>query len=96
MRQACRFARNTSSTGTIIVEKFIENDRLVTAFAYMVKDGEPYLTATYDDYMVMQTENPFNHINSTPSVHRDYYLENVHEKAVKMLKAMGVKNGSLF
>lgn len=96
VRQACRFARSTSTTNTIIVEKFIENDRLVTAFAYCVKDGEPHLIATYDDYMVMQTKNPFNHINSTPSVHRDYYLENVHEKAVKMLKAMGVKNGSLF
>ena len=96
MRQACRFAREHSVTDTIIVEKFIENDRLVTAFSYVVKEGEPHLVATYDDYMVMQSKNPFNHINSTPSKYVDYYLEHVNEKAIKMLKAMGVKNGSLF
>jgi biotin carboxylase len=96
IREACRFARSYSITDAIVVEKFIENGRLITAFSYFVKDGEPYCVFSCDDFQCMQSATPFHQMNSTPSKHLQYFMDNVHPKVCKMLKAMGVQNGSLF
>ncbi len=96
VREACRAARSVSTTGGIIAEKFIENNRLVAAFKYLIKDGEPILVNSCDDYMVLDSKNPFNHMNSTPSKYIAYYLDQIDEKVKNMLKAMGLQNGTCF
>lgn len=96
IREACRFARSMSGTERIIVEKFIENNRLLTSFSYLAKDGKIKCVFSCDDYQITQSPSPFHHINAAPSKHLDYYMENVHEKAVKMFTEMGIRNGSFF
>lgn len=96
MRDACRYARSMSGTKRIVVEKFIENDRVLSTFAYLIKDGKAYCLSGVDDYMITQSPTPFHHINVFPSKHMEYYMKNVHEKACKMFQAMGIRNGGLF
>lgn len=65
---------------------------------YFVIGGQPYLTRVCDRYV----GRPEDNLNKqcvgciAPSKYTDFYLENVHQRMVEFIKALGIVNGPLF
>ena len=98
VRDACRHARAASPSGTIIVERFIENDGLSFSVRYLLKDGNAYPYFLMDTYILDQEnkEGLISHLSVSPSKHIEYYLPNIDAKMRWMLKEMGLTNGTAF
>lgn len=95
---AIEHALEYSSEKKIIIEKFIENNGTTMAVKYIAVDGELYLEAVGDRY-VLDHERGRALITAGafyPSKYVDMYIRDVDEKVKAMFKGIGIKNGSLF
>lgn len=82
----------------IIIEKYIENGGTTLSVRYIVVDGELYLEAVGDRY-VLDADNGKALITAAafyPSKHTEFYISEVDQKVKNMFKALGLKNGALF
>lgn len=97
LRFALPQARQQSSNGEVIVEKYMKDvDEIQVTYFFV--NGNPYLIRTADSYCGSEK----NHLNKvvacgiSPSKNTDKYLMLAHEKVVMMLKKLGVQNGPVF
>lgn len=98
VREACRCARAASKRGVIIVEKFIENDGSLFSVRYLLKNGEAYPYFLMDTYVLDASSQKglISHLTVGPSKHTEYYLNHMDAKVRRMLKGMGLTNGTAF
>ena len=94
---AIEVARKESSDGGVVIEKFMQgmDDFSMT---YFVCNGVPYLIRTCDRYLG-RIEDKLNKQCVgciAPSKHTKLYLEHVHNKVVKFIETIGLKNGPIF
>ncbi len=98
LRQACRFAMETSTCKRIIVEKYIENGGELFGARYILNNGKAYPYLLIDTYIVdpIERKSLISHLTYTPSKHADYYMENMDTCVQNMISDMGLKNGTVF
>lgn len=94
--EALARAREFSTTGRILVERYIDTEE-VTIF-WVFKDGEHYLTAFANRHVKHNQEGviPLPVGYTYPSVYLPRYRETVEEKAKAMFRAAGIKDGMMF
>lgn len=97
LREAIVFAKKESSKGDIIIEKYMKEAHEFQV-TYFFIDGEAYLIRTVDSYCGMEEAHMEKVVACaiSPSRFTQAYLENAHNKVVKMFKNMGLKNGPVF
>lgn len=98
IRKACLFARETSKSKRIVVEKYIENGGDLFGARYILSDGEAYPYLLMDTYVADPNDEKglISHFTYTPSKHSEYYMKNMDANVRQMLKNMGLKNGVAF
>lgn len=95
---AVQHALEYSKEKKVIIEKFIENKGTTTSVRYIAVDGELYLEAVGDRY-VLDPERGKALITAAafyPSRFTDQYIRTVDESVKRMFKGIGLKNGVLF
>lgn len=95
---AAEKALENSTEKKLIIEKFIENKGTTISVKYIAVDGELYLEAVGDRY-VLDSEKGKALITAAafyPSKYTDFYIENVDARVKAMFKGIGLKNGVLF
>lgn len=97
LRKAIEFAKKESSNGDILIEKYMK-DAHEFQVTYFFIDGEAYLIRTVDSYCGMEETHMEKVVACaiSPSRFTQTYLENAHDKVVKMFKKMGFRNGPIF
>lgn len=92
-----RMARKESSTGNIIVEKYMEGHQDLT-ISYIVKDGDPILVSIGDRYPGRKEDNLDRQLSCTiqPSRYASMYMEYVNERVIRMIRNLGIQNGPIF
>lgn len=98
LREACRFARAASKSGRIVVEKYIDNGGEIFGVRYLLQDGEAYPYLLIDTYVVdpITRKSLISGMTFTPSKYSDYYMQHMDAPVRRMLKGMGLKNGTAF
>ena len=98
VRVALEKAYSASKSKKIIAEKFIENNGEIFSVRYLLKDGEAYPYFLMDTYVAdpVHKTSLISAFTCAPSKYLDYYMENMDMKVRKMLKGMGLKNGTAF
>lgn len=82
----------------VIIEQYIQNGGTTLSIKYIVRDGELYLEAVGDRY-VLDATNGKALITAAafyPSKYTQFYIENIDAKVREMFKGIGLKNGCLF
>ena len=90
LRPAVEKAIAASKSGRFIVEKLMKCDDV--GLYYTFKDGVCSLSCIFDRYT---GDGRVALGNIYPSRHIDYYYERMHDNALRLFKAMGIKNGVL-
>lgn len=87
-----------SKSKKIIAEKYIENGGELFSVRYMFRDGEAYPYFLMDTYVAdpIHRTSLISAYTHAPSKYYSYYMENMDAKVRKMLKGMGLKNGTAF
>lgn len=95
---ACRFARENSASKRILAEKYIDNGGEMFGARYIIRDGEAFPLLFTDIYIVdpVNRKSLISHCFYAPSKYTDYYMKHVDSKVRKMIKGMGLKNGTVF
>lgn len=98
VRAAYKIAMDASYCKRIVAEKYIENGGEIFCVRYMIKDGEAYPYFLMDTYVVdpVTRKSLISAFTYAPSKYLDYYMENMDKNVRKMLKGMGLKNGTAF
>lgn len=98
LRAACRYARECSKSGRIIVEKYIDNGGELFGARYIIDNGEAYPYLLIDTYVAdpVGKKSLISHCTYTPSKYSNYYMKNMDAQVRAMLKGMGLKNGTAF
>lgn len=98
LRAACRYARSFSKSKRIVVEQYIENGGRLFSVRYIIADGEAYPYLLIDTHVAdpIERKSLISHCIWTPSLFGDYYMQNMDCAVRKMLKGMGLKNGTAF
>ena len=94
---AIETAKKESSNGLAIIEKYMAGKQDFS-MTYVFKDGKAHLTRTGNRYLG-NVEDGLNKqcIGSvSPSSNTQMYLDNVHQRVVDALKAIGITNGPVF
>lgn len=97
-KNAIEKALEYSNEKKIIIEKFLENKGTTMSVRYIAINGELYLEAVGDRY-VLESKNGKALITAAafyPSKYTDFYIKEVDEKVKTMFKGLGLKNGVLF
>lgn len=96
-RRAVKFAREESSNGDILIEKYMAGADEVQ-ITYFFVDGEAYLVRTVDSHRGAEADGLEKVVvcSVSPSRYTDAYLAGAHENVVRMLKNLGIKNGPAF
>lgn len=95
--EAIEFAKEESSNGDILIEKYLGHADEVQ-ITYFFVDGEAYLIRTVDSHR----GDPKNQLEKvvvcsvSPSRHTEEYLGSAHERVVNMFKQIGFRNGPIF
>lgn len=94
---AIEIAKQESSNGDILVEKYIKGSQEFHV-TYFFVDGEPYLLRTSDNYCGAEEMHMEKVVSCAvmPSRYTNQYIENAHCNVVKMFKKLGMKNGPIF
>lgn len=97
VRRAQQKARKESSTGNILVEKYMNGHQDLT-ISYIVKDGDPILVSIGDRHPGRKEDNLDRQLSCTiqPSRHASMYIEYVNERVVQMIRNLGIQNGPVF
>lgn len=94
---AIRFAREESSNGEVLIEKYMEN---VNEFhvTYFFVDGEPYLVRGSDNYCGPKETGMDKVVSCAiyPSRFLDAYINGPHKNVIHMFKSLGLQNGPIF
>ena len=87
-----------SKSKRIIAEKFIENNGEIFSVRYLLKNGEAYPYFLMDTYVAdpVHRTSLISGLTCAPSKYLEYYMKNMDAKVRKMLKGMGLKNGTAF
>lgn len=98
VKEALEKAYAASKAKKIIAEKYIENGGEIFCVRYLLKDGEAYPYYLMDTYVVdpVHRTSLISGFAFGPSKYSDYYMKNMDAKVRKMLKGMGLKNGTAF
>ncbi len=97
VKNAIDFALSESGNGEVVIERYMgrNNDFSITA---LVINGEIYLERTCDrvlgaveDHMDKSAIASIN-----PSIYTSIYEKKVHEKVIKLIRAIGLKNAPVF
>ena len=98
VREAYKKAMDASKCKRIIAEKYIDNGGELFSVRYMLKDGEAYPYFLMDTYVAdpVTRKSLISAFTYAPSKYFDYYMENMDANVRKMLKGMGLKNGTAF
>ena len=97
LKQSLSVAKKESTNGKCIIEKYMGENQELT-ITYIVKNGEPNLISIGDRFPGKEADN-LNRQNICviqPSRYSDMYIKNVHQKVIRMIKALGIKNGPVF
>ena len=97
-KKAIDHALEYSTEKKFIIEKFIENKGTTMSVRYIAVDGELYLEAVGDRY-VLDPDHGKALITAAafyPSKYTDQYIRTVDEKVKAMFKGIGIKNGAFF
>ncbi len=97
-KNAIEKALEYSQEKKVIIEKFLENNGNTMSVRYIAINGELYLEAVGDRY-VLESEKGKALITAAafyPSKYTDQYIRDVDEKVKNMFKGLGLKNGVLF
>lgn len=98
LRYAYKHALDFSKKKQVIIEKYIENNGIVTNVRYIASKGDITLSLLGDTFVV----DPVNKtalitaVTVFPSLFTKQYIEHTNEKVINMFKGIGVKNGSFF
>ena len=97
VQKAINMAKKESSTGEVIIEKYMNGCQDFTA-AYMIINGEVSLVRTGDRYVGSEKEglNKVCIASASPSKYTDMYIQNVNKRVVNMLKGIGLINAPVF
>ena len=97
MKKAIQYAKVESSNGDILIEKYMKNAHEFQVTYFFIA-GEPYLIRTVDSYCGTEDSHMEKVVACaiSPSKFTQVYLENAHDKVVKMFKKMGFENGPIF
>ena len=87
-----------SKSGKIIAEQYIENDGELFSVRYLLRDGEAYPYFLMDTYVAdpIHRTSLISAFSYAPSKYFDYYMEHMDQDVRRMLKGMGLKNGTAF
>ena len=94
---AIKKSSEISNDGKALVEKYLgEKDNFQVT--YFVVDGEPHLLRTADQYQGSKEYGLEKLCLAavSPSKHTNLYINKVHPRVVRMIQALGIKNGPVF
>ncbi len=91
-------AYGASPSDKIICEKFIENSGEIFSVRYLLRNGEAYPYFMMDTYVAdpIHRKSLISHCTLAPSKYSQYYMEHMDQNVRRMLKKMGLKNGTAF
>lgn len=87
-------ALDASKSKKILIEKYINNGGTTIDAKYVAIDGEYYLEAIGDRYVVKG--GLITAISFYPSIHYDRWINNVHPYVANAFKSIGLLNGAFF
>lgn len=95
---ALQKAYAASKSKKIIAEKFIENDGEIFSVRYLLREGEAYPYFMMDTYVAdpVGRTSLISGFTYAPSKYSQYYMEHMDTNVRKMLKGMGLRNGTAF
>lgn len=95
---AISHALEYSTEKKFIIEKFIENKGTTMSVRYIAVDGELYLEAVGDRYVLDPNRGKalITAAAFYPSKYTEQYMRDVDEKVKAMFKGIGIKNGAFF
>ena len=98
IRKACHDAMEASNCKRIVVEKYIENNGEIFSVRYFIRNGEAYPYLVIDTYTAdpVHKVSLISAVTLAPSKHTEYYMRNMDVKVRRMIKGMGLKNGTVF
>lgn len=87
-----------SKQGKIIAEKYIQNGGEVFTVRYMLRDGEAYPYFLLDSYLAdpIHRSTTVGIYTHAPSKYTDYYMKHMDADVRRMLKGMGLREGTAF
>ena len=94
--EAIKVAKDISEDNQAVIEKYIDSD--IIQVTYIVVNGKPYLIRTTDQYNGYKKDG-MDHICTlalSPSVYTKMYIDKVHSKVQKLIKALGIVNAPFF
>lgn len=94
LRFAREKARKASSSGRILIEKFIENGGLTHNIKYVVVNGAFYMEMMCDRYVVK--DGLITAVSFFPSENTARYLDTIDKKVGPMFRSIGFNNGVFF
>ena len=96
--KALENALNYSPSKHVIIEKFIRNGGTSMSVRYVAVDGELYLQAVGDRYVLDDNDGKalITAAAFYPSKHTQFYIDTLDEKVKRMFKGVGIRNGALF
>lgn len=89
--KAVEFAKESSPTGQILIEKYIVNGGTTNMVKYVAVDGEYYLEAMGDRFVI--EGGLITAFTIYPSLYLDYWLREIDSNIRQMLKGIGFNNG---
>ena len=84
-------ALSVSSTNNILIEKYIDNGGLTNVVSYVAINGEYYLDAMGDRYVL--NGGLITAAASFPSIYLDSWIKNIDPFVKEMMKGLGIRNG---
>ena len=98
VRAALDKAYSASKSKKIIAEKYIENGGEIFSVRYLLKDGDAYPYFLMDTYVAdpIHRTSLISGYTHAPSKYLKYYMENMDANVRKMLRGMGLKDGTAF
>ena len=96
--EALKKAYAASKSKKIIAEKYIENGGEIFSVRYMLNDGEAYPYFMMDTYVAdpIHRTSLISGYTHAPSKYASYYMEHMDADVRKMLRGMGLRNGTAF
>lgn len=96
LNKAIEFALSFSKNGKYLIERYMTGDEVISY--YVIQDGKPIFVGMCDRYTFKANDSlvqlPTSYI--FPSRHIDSYLKSTDPVVKKMIKGLGLKNGSIF
>ena len=96
LQEAIAYALQFSSSQKYLIEEYMVGDEVISY--YVMQDGNPIFVGMCDRYTYKEEENlvqlPISYI--FPSRYIDSYIKYTDKAIKKMIKGLGLKNGSIF